>query len=292
MKTITTIIVLTILSFHLTAQKNDIEQAIVDEGMAMYQSEMASWYGTDLFREKLPQKMEQIGGYFSYPNENGGATCVFINQAKPPQAYVVFTFDDTFDETTAKIDTTVRDLTTIEYDLYAMRLATVERTRKDKIFEYYENTRYNIIPLIRNGEKKVFILTAPEKTGVVLFGNDYEITFNAKNKIKKVRKIHQNLIAIDYTQKLDDENAKQVSGIHSHLPETGDYMTSTDICTLLLYSKYTDWERHTVISKKFMCVWSCESQKLAVIPMDAIEKMEEEGEEKKAPKKRKSKRKN
>ncbi len=41
-----------------------IAQEITDEGIQLYRSEMASWYGTDVFVENYKQR-ENIGGYFS-----------------------------------------------------------------------------------------------------------------------------------------------------------------------------------------------------------------------------------
>jgi len=54
--------------------------------------------------------------------------------------------------------------------------------------------------------------------------------------------------------------------MHTHLPETGDLITSTDICTLMLYQKFAGWISHIVVSEKFMNIWTCESNSLAVIP--------------------------
>jgi hypothetical protein len=37
--------------------------------------------------------------------------------------------------------------------------------------------------------------------------------------------------------------------MHSHLPETGDFITPTDICTLMPYEKFANWKTHNVVSK-------------------------------------------
>ena len=50
---------------------------IVAEGKLLYRSEMASWYGTDLFLEKYKSR-ENIGGYFSYL-ANDVPTCIFFS---------------------------------------------------------------------------------------------------------------------------------------------------------------------------------------------------------------------
>jgi len=59
------IIFLTFLTQTVFGQDNPTEQAkpIVDEGKRLYRSEMASWYGTDLFLERYKDRAN-IGGYF------------------------------------------------------------------------------------------------------------------------------------------------------------------------------------------------------------------------------------
>ncbi|MDP1817975.1 MAG: hypothetical protein Q8K92_26215, partial [Leadbetterella sp.] len=60
-------------------QKTPTEEAkpIVEEGKRLYRSEMASWYGTDLFLEKHKDQ-SSIGGYFSY-TDNDISKCVFYS---------------------------------------------------------------------------------------------------------------------------------------------------------------------------------------------------------------------
>lgn len=55
--------------------------------------------------------------------------------------------------------------------------------------------------------------------------------------------------------------------IHNHLPETGDFITATDICTLMLYAKFTKWKSHTVVSEKYINILNCLTNKLVVVPM-------------------------
>ena len=52
-------LVLTLFSLSVLGQSNPTEEAqpIVDEGKRLYKSEMASWYGTDLFLENYKEKI-------------------------------------------------------------------------------------------------------------------------------------------------------------------------------------------------------------------------------------------
>ena len=153
-------------------------------------------------------------------------------------------------------------------DIYEIRKAALTTIQSDTMFKMYQNTNYNIIPLISNGEKKVYILTGPQQTGVVIFGNDYLITFNEENEVTMKKQLHKNIIPLYYGP---DEDGRD--GIHSHLPETGDLITATDICTLLLYSKFTDWDTHSVVSEKYMSTWSCKTNTLIIIPMKDVKKI-------------------
>lgn len=52
--------------------------SIVEEGKRLYKSEMASWYGTDVFLEQFKAR-EKIGGYFSY-SDNDVNKCIFFSK--------------------------------------------------------------------------------------------------------------------------------------------------------------------------------------------------------------------
>jgi hypothetical protein len=166
---------------------------------------------------------------------------------------------------TAQTDLAQRDFTENELELYTIRKNALATIKSDTIFKRYENTSLNLIPLISNGERKVYVLTGPQKNGVVIFGNDYVLTFDDKNNLKSRKKLHKNLIPMEY------ENS--VSGVHSHLPETGDFITATDICTLMLYEKFAKWETHFVMSKKYVSIWDCKKDELIVVTTEAFKKM-------------------
>jgi len=148
-------------------------------------------------------------------------------------------------------------------------------SRADTLFKRYEKTSFNFIPLIVNNKKKVYIITGPSASGVVIFGNDYLIEFDKKNNIKSKKSLHKNIIPVNYT---DDE--AEVMTIHNHLEETGDLITATDICTLLLYSPYTHWKQHYVMSEKYVSIWDCDKESLFVMDTKAWKKIYEDQKQK------------
>lgn len=159
-----------------------------------------------------------------------------------------------------------------------MRMLALKVINSDTLFKVYENTNLNLIPVISNKQKKVYVLTGPLKNGIVVFGNDYLLTFNDDGELITKKRLHKNIITINYA----NENADSDVGItmHSHLPETGDFITATDVCTLLLYSKFAGWSQHYVISQNYVSIWDCKKEILAILTMEAWEKITNDKEKK------------
>lgn len=253
------------ISLRIYSQDNPTAQAqpIVAEGKLMYRSEMASWYGTDIFIEKH-KDMSDIGGYVSY-SVGDSARCIFFSKGDKPQVIGSITFDSTYDLKTAVLDLGSRPLTTQESDLCTIRKLALAEINSDTMFKSYKNCNLNLVPLIHAGEKKVYVLTGPQQSGVVIIGNDYLLTFDENNKLLIKKQLHKNIIPIYYGKK-EDEDKKIIGAAHTHLPETGNFITATDICTLMLYAKFTGWLTHTVVSEKYINHWNCLTNQLTVVP--------------------------
>lgn len=246
---------------------------IVEEGKLLFKSEMASWYGTDLFLEQYTDR-NNIGGYFSY-TEKTQSKCVFFSNSDKPKVIGTISFDESFDLNKVSVDLSERRFSKDENEIYIIRALALKEIAADTLFKSYNNTNLNLIPIINGKEKKVYVLTGPQQNGVVLFGNDYLLTFDKNNKLKKKKQLHNSLIPNYYG---DQEQGMKdaVSGIHNHSPETGDYITATDICTLMLYAKFANWESYHVVSEKYMNIWNCKTNELTIISMKTINKIEED----------------
>lgn len=145
---------LTILHLYAFGQDNPTEQAqpIVAEGKRLYKSEMASWYGTDLFLESYKDRAN-IGGYFSY-TENETSKCIFFSKADNPKVIGTISFDSTYNTKTAKTDLNERSFTNTESDIYAIRKKALAEINSDTLFKTYKNANLNLIPLINGNERK------------------------------------------------------------------------------------------------------------------------------------------
>lgn len=269
----------TLITLSVAGQINPTEEAqpIVAEGKMLYKSEMASWYGTDLFTKNYANK-SNIGGYFSY-TEDDTSKCVFFSKAEKPKIIGTISFDRTYNVKTAKTDLTERDFTANENEIFIIRQITLEEIKSDSLFRFYQNSNLNIIPLIYGKVKKVYVITGPQEMGVVLFGNDYLLTFDKNNKLLEKKKLHNNLIPIIFA---DEKEGVEVEGsMHNHSADSGDFITATDICTLMLYARFTNWKTHNVISEKYLNIWNCETNELTVVPIGTVKKIVEDQEKRK-----------
>jgi len=270
-KTLNVFIFLFISQLVFSQNLEKIAQEITDEGVQLYRSEMASWYGTDVFLENY-KKRDNIGGYFSYIKDDEVPTCVFFS--KEDKVIGTISFPTDYKPENSKLDLTEREFTDVEKEYFTIRKATHERIKNDTIFKFYNNVNFNIVPIInKNKNKKVYVLSGTSLNNLVLFGNDYLLDFNQDNSVKKVQRLHNSLLSFKI---YDEKVGKTVSGVHSHVLEDWPYITPTDICTLMLYQKFTNWESYTVISKKYTSLWNTKSNHLVIIKTDVLKKIDED----------------
>ncbi|MGE3801064.1 MAG: hypothetical protein AB7H80_08605 [Candidatus Kapaibacterium sp.] len=246
-----------------------IADSIEAEGRLLYQLERASWVGTDIVVEKHKEQLEKAGGYLSYVMGEK-VRCIFFSASEKPEALITIDFDSDIAPESAQVSTTARPLTGEEKNLYAVREAAVERVSVDTMFKFYNNTSLNLIPLIRGERREVYILTGPQQSGVVIFGNDYLITLDQKNKVVTATQLHKNLIPIPYNP---DDTTENPTSMHSHKESTEPWMTVTDVCTLLLYADYLPWEQHTVVAEDYISWWNFEEQNLVILTREAWDKI-------------------
>lgn len=269
MKPKSCVVILLLISFVSFSQSKKIERLrdqTINIGKMLYRSEMASWYGTDVFLERHEERKSDIGGYFSYPD--GELTkCIFFSKAETPKVIGTIIFDDTFNVEEAIVDGNIRSFNEVESEYYKIRTIAFKEINenKDGLYSFYKETSLNLIPFISQNEKKVYVLTGTTKSGVVLFGNDYLITFDKKNKISGQKKLHKSLVSVEYKG--------SVSAMHNHLPEYSELITETDICTLMLNQKFTNWESYYVISKEYVSIWNCKTAQLIVMTKKAWDTM-------------------
>ena len=244
---------------------------IMEEARLLFRLEKASWYGTDDMLEHYPDKKDSIGGYLSYITDNNKVNTIFYSRFNLYHILIRYQFDSVASFLPVSVDITEHKPTSHERDLITIRNDAFNSIYIDEnpFFTYYENTAFNIIPLINDNVKKVYVLTAPRKDGIILLGNDYLLTYGSNNTLIKKKKIHESLIELPF-QGVDEEKKIETS-MHTHVNSS--LIDATDICTILLYKDYIEWNQHIVISKKYVSIFNIEKEDLVVITKKAWERM-------------------
>ncbi|RZL30109.1 MAG: hypothetical protein EOP00_36895, partial [Pedobacter sp.] len=194
MKKLLTLITLFILVQNATAQKKELRQitdSIKAEGEMLYRSEWSSWHSTEIFTSGFGGKKILSGGYFSYETKKGMAT-VFFSKNEHPVVLATVKFDHGLDSSKYSIDTTTRKFTEIEKNFYTIRSKAAQAFSNNTLFKFYQHTSLNLVPIIKNGAKKVYMITGQTSPNEILLGNDYLINFDNDNNIIKKTKLHNN----------------------------------------------------------------------------------------------------
>ena len=205
-------------------------EKILSEGKLLFRLEKGSWYGSDDMLERFKTKKDSVGGYLSYEASDSKIKTIFFSRYNSEKVLIRYEFDSLPQPKPITIDTINHTATKLEKNLIAIRQDAKDKAYSlvDNFFSFYEKTSFNFIPVIKDHERNVFILTGPQVSGFVLIGNDYKLTYNKKNEFVKKEKIHNSILQFPYTSK-DKENPT-VSSMHSHILTK--YISSTDICTL------------------------------------------------------------
>jgi len=252
--------------------QNKQPQKIVEEGKLLFRLEKGSWYGTDDMLSRFNTKKDSVGGYLSYETDDHHINTIFFSKFDTDAVLLRYQFDSLPQPQPIGIDTVNQRATDLEKSLISIRQDARDRvyvSNADKFFSFYENTALNFIPLITEKESKVFVLTGTQESGIVLIGNDYVLNYNKKGAFVKKEQIHKAILQFAYAS--ENKENPTTSTLHSHV--VSDYISSTDICTLLLYKDYVEWKQHIVVSKTHVSIFDLENESLITMTMKAWKKL-------------------
>jgi hypothetical protein len=264
-----TIFLLSFLCSALAQEKglSKIADSIKAEGEMLYRSEWASGHGTQAFAVSFGRKKLLSGGYFSYESTKE-MTTVFFSKAKNPVVIATVKFGLNLDSSKYSIDTTTRIFTDLEKELHIIRSKAAQAVLGDTLFKYNEQISLNLVPVIENGTKRVYVITAQTAPDEVLLGNDYLISFDNNNNIVSKKKLHNNLIPLGNGGK---EAIKASS--HQHLGETSPFITATDICAFKLWKAKNTWVVSFVASPGYVSAWYFRDEFLEILTQAEFQKI-------------------
>ncbi|WP_299780015.1 hypothetical protein [uncultured Formosa sp.] len=266
------ILILLLFSSTLIYSQNRETENILNEGKLLFRIEKGSWYGTDDMLARFKTKQDSIGGYLSYETENNKIRTIFFSRFNSDEILIRYEFDSIPKPQPTTIDTVNTKASDLEKSLISIRQDARNRAytnNTDSFFSFYENAALNFIPIITDKESHVFVITGPQVSGIILLGNDYKLSYDKKNKFTKKEKIHNTILQFPYTS--GNKEKPTISTIHSHI--TSKYISSTDICTLLLYKNFVEWNQHIVISDKEVSIFDLEKESLFTMKRKAWDKI-------------------
>lgn len=268
-----TILIIILFSISISYSQNSKTEKILEEGKLLFRLEKGSWFGTDDMLARFETKKDSIGGYLSYETNDKKINTIFFSRFNSYKILVRYLFDSLPKVKPIKIDTVNNVASELEKSLISIRQDAKDRASKneDEFFTFYDKTALNFIPVIQDKKRYVFVLTGPQVGGVVLIGNDFKLSYNKKNEFLKKEKIHNTLLQFPYNS--GDKENPTVQTFHSHV--ITEYISSTDICTLLLYKNYLEWNQHIVISEKEVSIFNLDKESLFTMKRKAWEKIAE-----------------
>lgn len=256
---------LAIISLFVTTLSlgQDLEQLatnILTEGIELYRSERASWISTDSIPD---QDRPLIGGYFTYPN-GVYLHSIYVDTAENNAVYK-FTF-----EPIGNMDIElVRTEKNIELSIEEKLILEIRKNALATGSYWYQSFGYsrivnpNVIIHKTKPEFEVYIIPGTFEDGLLPIGGDIYLTYKLDGKFRDMEPIHNNLIPMETST-----NGDVAYMAHEHKGKrlAKEYITATDICTLLLYRDYLNGEKHLTVHKKFVSEFYFNEPRLVIRP--------------------------
>lgn len=252
------------------AQKNfrAAADSIQSEGERLYISEIASWDAGDRLSSLPGAIQNNFRGYISY-TEGRYTKCIFLSKADANYKIATFSYMKGQDLPPI-VDTTYMPINKLESKYWRLKAAAVQNISSDTFFHAYPGTILNLVPIITGYEKRVYVLTGTFEKGLLIIGNDYLLEFDQFDHLFSKTCFHRDLTKIPFKS-----DSSEKSALHNHVPPVSSFMTATDYCTLLLYSRYTTWRQYFVVSKKVVSILDYSNRQLRILSTDAYSKMTE-----------------
>lgn len=245
-------------------------EAILREGLALYQSERAAWAATDLMLA-ITVDRSQLGGYLTY--FRGDSVCtIFWNKESAGQVGTPLVASYIFPRQDVRVGTSrfqpLGAFSATEARLFSVRqaaLASLNANRPE--FPVPANTSLNLDLLDGPEGTRVYVLTGPQQGGLVPIGNDHLLTFDPAGKLTTTERLHNTYLPLSW--EVSKSPVKEM--FHSHLA-AHPYITATDICNVLLY-RPPSCTQHVVIGQEYVSVFDLEKQQLVILTRKAYERI-------------------
>jgi hypothetical protein len=253
--------------FSATSQNlEQIAEEILQEGLELYRSELASWISTD----SIPRpERHKIFGYFTYRDDDRDRLISLYVDSTFQKAEFKFIFKEVGDlEIELEFQQYEVPLTEKEKRILTVRLKAQGLTSMwYQTFGYSQIVNPNII-VHKIEPLELYVIAGAKQSGLLPLGGDLRLTFKSDGELDQMDAIHHNLLPFSTET---PEEAEYMAHEHRGEKLAKEYMTSTDICTLLLYRNYLNEEKHLSVHKKHISEFYFNEPRLVIRPN--LEKM-------------------
>lgn len=238
-----------------------LEGEIMEEGRRLYNLETAQMLGMRIFTTQLGKLADSAEGYFPY-KDGSVYKCVFFDHHFDAQVLATITFDSTFSTKGTIVNTFNRPMNWKERDIYAIRLHALDDIRRDTAFyQMYSATEMKLLPMVDGNSRKLYVMTKSLDANIITFGNDYLLEFNTMNFLTDKKALHKGLITAELPYGV--LNPENVEATHK---EQQDYMTATDVCTIMMNYKQANWQHYVGKGAQFVTIWYGDTNELQIVP--------------------------
>lgn len=254
-----------------------VSDSILKEGIEIYECAIASKESSEFLFEKL--SMEEISGSITYKKSNVIHTVFLRGNTKNTHVKYTFSYPSPFEPGNMKLDGESRMLSDYENALYKMlgKIQKLARKRKP-FFTSYAEISLNPVFIEKGNFTFVYLISSSQDDSFIPLGNDYLLIFNERSKLLSKEKIHQNLIEISPGTGETLPADQALASYHTHSELSSPFISSTDICMLLLQKERVDWQSHIVISQEYVSFFFPGQKILEIMTREDYEKMSGEEE--------------
>lgn len=256
---------LLLLTLYYAEAKSQIDlqsesKKILTEGLKLYKLEKSAWIASDSTENK--PKEEYITGFVSYFNKDN-INVLFYKKISDDTYSVLYTFyfKNLTDVSYINYNNETRNPTDKELMYIQLKEGTFDLLENfDWLYAKQENTGKNISIYKEKGIYKIFVMTGSNEYGIIPLGKDLEFKcLEDQSVIELVCRLHQYYLPID----INDIKKDTKSTLHHHSDKSSQFITSTDICTFMLYKDMSNIKEHKVISADYVSVFN--TQKLTLL---------------------------
>ncbi len=246
-------------------------QRVIDEGKLLYRLEAAGWRATDRMIVNQGARRDSVGGYVAFA-DGENLRVITYSRYDSSKVMSVFVMNREFDEGSMLVDNITRKAQPREQALIDLRIRALRDVAFDTthFFKHYRNTHFNLIPIIDDTSRRVYVMTTIEQGVVMPIGNDYLLRYSPTLQLVERKKLHQSFIPIDLLHQDTLSNDPDLTW-HKHADAGDPLPTATDICALLLYTKNAAWHKHGIITSQWYMLFDRTANTFDFLPRGDVE---------------------